>query len=187
MAASKAGMACWLGLITLLWSLHPLLFSRERGVLVMVVGTAVLALLGWLLDLQFLVAWSGGLGLVTLTVTLMLTAQTPNLWLGLSAGITLLALLDGSQRFAYLRHCQVEPGVLTAFLGVFLRLTGLSLASGVALALLVVSLPTHGAVTPAAGLLTIAGAGLFVGVVALFLLYTGRRAERGGGTPPVIP
>ena len=186
MAASKAGMACWLGLITLLWSLHPLLFSQQRAVLVLVVGTGVLALLGWLLDMQALVAWSGGLGLVNLTITLMLTAQPVNLWVGLSAGITLFALLDGSQRFAYLRRCQVEPGVLMAFLGVFLRLSGLSMASGIALALLVVNLPTQGAVASTAGLLTIAGAGRFVGAVALFLLYSSR-ADRGGRPPPVTP
>lgn len=186
MAASKAGMACWLGLITLLWSLHPLLFSQQRAVLVLVVGTAALALLGWLLDMQALVAWSGGLGLVNLTITLMLTAQPVNLWVGLSAGITLFALLDGSQRFAYLRRCQVEPGVLMAFLGVFLRLSGLSIASGIALALLVVNLPSP-AVASAAGLLTIAGAGLFVGAVALFLLYSSRRADKAGRPPLVTP
>jgi uncharacterized membrane protein YgdD (TMEM256/DUF423 family) len=56
----------------------------------------------------------------------------------------------------------------------FMRITGLSLATGIALALLVVNLPNQGAVAAAAGLLTIAGAAMFVGVVALFLLYTSR-------------
>lgn len=178
MAASKAGMACWLGLMTLLWSLHPLLLSQERAIVVLMVCTGMLALAGWLAGLQALVAWSGGVGLLNLTIALMLTAQPPNLWLGLSGGLTLLALLDGSQRLAYLRQCEVEPGVVTVFLGAYLQITVLSLAAGLALALLVVSLPTQGAVASAAGLLTIAGAGLFVGLLALFLLYTSRWPER---------
>jgi hypothetical protein len=176
-------MACWLGLITLLWSLYPLLFSHQRGVVVLVVLTGMLALAGWLIGMQFLVVWSGALGLLNLTITLILTTQPPNLWVGLSAGVTLLALLDGSQRFAYLRHCQVEPGVLTAWIGLYLRISALSLAAGLALAVLVVKLPTQGTIAAAAGLLTIAGAGLFVGVVALFLLYTSRWPERHGNLP----
>jgi hypothetical protein len=174
MAASKAGLGCWLGLMTLLWSLHPLLFSRARGVVMLMLLTGVLALVGWLTGFQLLVVWSGALGLVNLTLTLILTAQPPNLWVGLSAGITLLALLDGSHRFAYLRRCQVEPGVLAAWLGVFLRISGLSLAAGVALAQLVLHLADQSALAPAAGLLTIAGAAMFVGVVGLFLRYTSR-------------
>jgi hypothetical protein len=178
MAAHKTGLACWLGLITLLWSLYPLLFSQARGVVMLVVLTGGLALLGWLTGMQFLVVWSGGLGLFNLTLTLVITAQPPNLWVGLSAGITLLALLDGSHRFAYLKHCHVEPRVLMAWLGMFMRLTGISLLVGIVLALLVVNLPSQGEVTLAAGLLTIAGASLFVGVLALLLLYTGRWPER---------
>jgi hypothetical protein len=178
MAASKTGLACWLGLITLLWSLHPLIFSQVRGVVILIVIAGGLALVGWLTGMQLLVVWSGALGLFNLTLTLVLTGQPPNLWVGLSAGITLLALLDGSHRFAYLRHCQVEPGVLAVWLGVFLRLTGLSLVAGITLALLVVNLPTQGEITSAAALLTIAGASLFVGVLALLLLYTSRWPER---------
>jgi hypothetical protein len=177
MAAHKTGLACWLGLITLLWSLYPLLFYQARGVVILVILTGGLALFGWMTGTQFLVAWSGGLGLFNLTLALVITEQPPNLWVGLSAGITLLALLDGSQRFAYLRHCHVEPGVLTAWLGVFMRLTGLSLVAGIALVLLVVNLPSQGEITSAAGLLTIAGASLFVGVLALLLLYTSRWPE----------
>lgn len=178
MAAHKTGLACWLGLITLLWSLYPLLFTQARGIVMLAILTGGLALFGWMTGTQLLVAWSGGLGLFNLTLTLVITAQPPNLWVGLSAGITLLALLDGSQRFAYLRRCHVEPGVLTAWLGVFMRLTGLSLVAGIALALLVVNLPSQGEVAAAAGLLTIAGAGLFVGVLALLLHYTSRWPER---------
>jgi hypothetical protein len=178
MAASKTGLACWLGLITLLWSLHPLIFSQVRGVVMLIIITGGLALVGWLTSVQLLVVWSGALGLFNLTLTLVLTSQPPNLWVGLSAGITLLALLDGSQRWAYLRHCRVEPGVLAVWLGVFLRLTGLSLVAGITLALLVVNLPTQGEITSSAALLTIAGAGLFVGLLALLLLYTSRWPEQ---------
>lgn len=179
MAASKTGLGCWLGLMTLLWSLYPLLFSQARGVVVLATLTGGLALGGWLTSIQPLVVWSGGLGLLNLTLTLVLSAQPPNLWVGLSAGITLLALLEGSHRFAYLRHCQVEPGVLAGWLGMFLRITGLTLATGVALALLVVNLANQDAAASAAGLSTIAGAGLFVGVLGLLLLYTSRWPEGG--------
>ena len=128
--------------------------------------------------MPLLVVWSGALGLFNLTLTLVITAEPPNVWLGLSAGITLLALLDGSQRFAYLKHCYVVPGVLTAWLTVFMRIAGLSLAAGIALVLLVVNLPTQGGIASGAGVLTIVGASLFVGVLALLLLYTSRWPER---------
>jgi hypothetical protein len=178
MATYKTGLACWLGVSTLLWSLSPLLFSQARSIVMLTIVTAALALSGWLTATQVLVALSGGLGLLTLTLTLVITAQPPNLWLGVSAGITLFALLDGSQRFAYLRHCHVEPGVLTAWLGVFLRISGLSLLAGLAVALLVVNLPSRGEVAAVAGLLTIGGAGLFVALLALVLLYTNRWQAR---------
>jgi hypothetical protein len=174
MAAHQIGLACWLGLVTLLWSLYPLLFWRARGVIVLAVFTGGLAVFGWVSGMALPVVWSGALGLVNLTLALVITAQPPNAWIGLSAGITLLALLDGSQRFAYLKHCRVEPGVLTAWLAVFVRIAGLSLAAGVALILLVVSLPTRGGMASGAGVLTIVGASLFVGVLALLLLYTSR-------------
>mgnify|MGYP003295978034 CR=1 FL=1 len=51
-------------------------------------------------------------------------------------------------------------------------------AAGVALALLLVNLSRQGATVSAAGLLTIAGAGMFVGAVALFLLYATRRSAK---------
>jgi hypothetical protein len=178
MAAHKTGLACWLVLITLLWALYPLLFSQARGVMMLVVLTGGLALLGWMTGIQLLVVWGGGLGLFNLTLTLVIAAQPPNLGLGLSAGIILLALLEGSHRLAYVRHCQVESGVLTVWLGMFMRMTGLSLVAEIALALLVVHLPTQGEFALATGLLTIAGASLFVGVLALLLLYTSRWPER---------
>jgi hypothetical protein len=178
MAPHKIGLACWLGLMTLLWSLYPLLFSQARGVIVLTILTGGLGVLGWVTGMPLLVVWSGALGLCNLTLTLVITSQPPNVWLALSAGITLLALLDGSQRFAYLRHCHVEPGVLTAWLAVFIRIAGLSLAAGIALVLLMVNLPTQGGIASGAGVLTIVGASLFVGVLALLLLYTTRLPER---------
>jgi hypothetical protein len=178
MAANKIGLACWLGLMTLLWALYPVLFSQARGIVVLIILTGALALFGWVTGTQVLVVWSGALGLFNLTLTLVITAQPPNVWMGLSAGITLLALLDGSQRFAYVRHCHVEPGVLTAWLAVFVRIAGLSLAAGIALVLLVVSLPTQGGMASGVGVLTVVGASLFVGVLALLLLYTSRWPER---------
>jgi hypothetical protein len=178
MAAHTIGLGCWLGLTTLLWSLYPLLFSQARGIIVLAMLTGGLAACGWVTGVQFLVVWSGALGLLNLTLTLVITAQPPNVWVGLSAGITLIALLDGSHRFAYLRHCDVAPGVLTAWLAVFVRLAGLSLAAGITLALLVVNLSNHGEVASGAGLLTIVGASLFVGVLALLLLYTSRWPEK---------
>jgi hypothetical protein len=178
MAAYKIGLACWLGLMTLLWSLYPLLLSHARGIIVLSVLTGGLAVVGWMTGMPLLVVWSGALGLLNLTLTLVISAHPPNVWLGLSAGITLLALLDGSQRFAYLKHCYVESGVLTPWLTVFMRIVGLSIAAGLALILLVVSLPTLGGMASGAGVLTIVGASLFVGVLALLLLYTSRWIER---------
>jgi hypothetical protein len=174
MAASQTILGGWLGLITLLWSCQPLLFSHTRGVVLLAVATALLALVGWLLGVQLLVVWSGGLGLVNLTMTLALTGQAPNVWVGLSAGIALLALLDGSQRYSYLRRCRVEPGVMMAWLGTFIRLTGLSIAAAVALTLVLVNLAPQGVLLSAAGLLTIVGAVMFVGALALFLRYATR-------------
>jgi hypothetical protein len=177
MAASKIGLAVWLGLITLLWSLYPLCFSQARGVIILVILTVALASFGWATGTQLLVVWSGALGLFNLTLALVITAQPPNLWVGLSAGIALLALLDSSHRFGYIRHCHVEPGVLITWLAVSMRIAGLSLAAGVTLALLLVNLPTQGGIASGAGLLTIAGASLFVAVLALLLLYTSRWPE----------
>src|SRR5215471_14788455 len=107
-------LALWLGLLTLLWSLQPLLFSQARGIVVLALLSGVLATLGGLTSVRLFVVWSGGVGLLNLTMALLLTAYRPNLWVGLSAGLTLLALLDGQQCFAYLRYCQIEPGVVTA-------------------------------------------------------------------------
>ena len=174
MATGKIGLAIWLSLVTLLWALYPLLFSQARGVLVLAIITGVCAALGWLGSLQVLVFWSGIFGLVNATLALVLTSQPSNLWVGLGLGLTLLALLDGSQRFAYLRHCQVESGVISVLLDTFVRLSGLSLATS----LVLVTLGTHLAGFSVAGFLTIAGVGVFVGCFTLFLLYSSHTSGR---------
>ena len=164
----------WLGLITLLWSCHPLLLSQARGIVVLALFSGVLAALGGLSSMRLFVVWSGGVGLLNLTLALLLTAAPPNLWIGLSAGLTLLVLLDGHQCVAYLRYCQVEPGVLAALFGTLVRLSGLSLAAGVGTGLLVTALYDPPVDTAVAGYMTIIGAGGFVGFFAAFLLVTSR-------------
>ncbi len=173
MAASKIGLGIWLGGVTLLWALQPLLWSHARGVLVLSIVTALLALLAWLFKLPLLITWSGAVGLCNLTLALILTSQPPNLWAGLSAGITLLALMDGSHRFTYLRHCWLAPGVVMALLSPFVLLSGLTLAVGMALSF-IIPLAHQSVGTSAAGFVTITGACLLVGFLALFLLRTSR-------------
>jgi hypothetical protein len=174
MATGKIGLTIWLVAVTLLWALYPLFFSAARGVCVFAVLTGVIALLGWLSGLQLLVFWSGILGLLNITLALLLTAYPPSLWAGLSAGLTLLALLDGSQRFAYLRHCQVEPGVIRALLDTFIRLSGLSVAVAFGFGWLLVTLKPTLTGSAAAGFFTVAGACTFVGFLTIFLLYRSR-------------
>ncbi len=172
MTTRQIVVGLWLGLLTLLWSLQPLLLSQARGIVVLALLSGVLAVLGGLTSVRLFVVWSGGVGLLNLTMALLLTAYPPNLWVGLSAGLTLLALLDGYQCFAYLRHCQIEPDVMAALFGALVRLSGWSLAAGVGVGLLVTQLQSQGADTAAAGYMTIIGAGVFVGFFAAFLLAT---------------
>jgi hypothetical protein len=172
MSTRQVILGLWLGLLALLWSLHPLLLSQARGVVVLALLSGGLAVLGGLTSVRLLVVWSGGIGLLNLTMALLLTASPPNLWVGLSAGLALLALLDGHQCFAYLRHCQIEPGVMAALFGALVRLSGWSLAVGVSVGLLVTQLHSQGVDTAAAGYMTIIGAGVFVGFFAAFLLAT---------------
>jgi hypothetical protein len=167
-------LSLWLGLLTLLWSCQPLLLSQARGIVVLALFAGVLAGLGSLTGVRLLVVWSGGVGLVNLTLALLLTASPPHLWVGLSAGLTLLALLDGNQCVAYLRHCQIGPGVLVQLLGTLVRLSGWSLAAGVSVGYLVTALHAPHRDTVAAGYMTILGAGLFVGFFAAFLLISSR-------------
>jgi hypothetical protein len=178
MAANKIGLSIWLGAITGLWSFQPLLLSHTQSVLILSIATAIFALLGWLTGPPLLAIWSGGLGLSNLTLALVLTPHPPNLWVGLSAGITLLALVDGSHRFAYLRHCWLAPGVVAASLGTFVRLSGLTLAAGIVLGLLIASWGHQPGSTSAAGFVAIAGACIFAGSLAAFLLYTSRWSDR---------
>jgi len=159
-------------MLTLLWSLQPLLLSQARGIVVLALLCGVLAALGGLTSVRLLMVWSGGIGLLNLTMALLLTAYPPNLWVGLSAGVTLLALLDGHQSFAYLRHCQIEPGVVVALGGTLVRLSGWSLAAGVGVGLLVTQLYSQRVDTAAAGYMTIIGAGVLIGFFAAFLLAT---------------
>jgi hypothetical protein len=169
-------LSLWLGLLTLLWSCQPLLLSQARGIVVLALFAGILAGLGGLTGVRLLVVWSGGVGIVNLTLALLLTAAPPNLWVGLSAGLTLLALLDGNQCVAYLRYCQVEPGVLAQLLGTLVRLSGWSLAAGVSVGYLAAALHAPHMDTATAGYLTILGAGVFVGFFAAFLLTTSRWA-----------
>jgi hypothetical protein len=176
MRCKRVVLSLWLGLLTLLWSCHPLLVSQARGIVVLALCAGVLAGLGGLTSVRLLVVWSGGVGVVNLTLALLLTASPPNLWIGLSAGLTLLALLDGNQCVAYLWHCQVGPGVRAQLFGTLVRLSGWSLAAGVSVGYLVMVLYAPRMDTVAAGYMTMLGAGVLVGFFAAFLLATSRWA-----------
>jgi hypothetical protein len=174
MAARKIGLELWLGSVILLWTLYPLLFTRTRGVVVLVSVTGLLAVLGWLTGYQPLMIWSGGLGLCNLTLALVLVRQPPNLWTGLSAGLVLLAMIDSNHRMAYLRRGWIAPGVIPAMLGAFVRLSGLTLATSIVLGLLV-AFPAAGPGSfLGTGAFTIIGAGVFVTFLTLYLGYTNR-------------
>jgi len=176
MLVKQVVLSLWLGVLTLLWACHPLLLSQARGIVMLALFAGVLAGLGGLTRVRLLVVWSGGVGVVNLTLALLLTASPPNLWIGLSAGLTLLALLDGNQCVAYLWHCQIGPGVLAEVFGTLVRLSGWSLAAGVSMGYLVTALYAPRMDTVAAGYITILGAGVFVGFFAAFLLVTSRWA-----------
>lgn len=175
--ATRQIMGAWLGVITLLWALQPLLWSHARGVLALSFVTLLLAIIAWSFKLPILTAWSGAVGLCNLTLALVLTSQPPNLWAGLSAGLILFATLDGSHRFTYISACQLTPGVLTACLRVFMQLSGLALAAGVLLSLMI-PLAYQSISTSAAGALTITGACLVAAFLTLFLLRANRDSMR---------
>ena len=172
--ARQVVLHLWLGLITLLWSCQPLLLSQARGIVVLALFSGALAAFGGLTGVRLFVVWSGGVGLLNLTLALLFTAAPPNVWTGLSAGLTLLALLDGHQCITYLRYCQIEPDVLAALCGTLVRLSGLSLVATVGTGLLVTTLYDPRVDTAVAGYMTIIGAGGFVGFFAAFLLVTSR-------------
>ncbi|MCZ6872697.1 MAG: hypothetical protein O7G88_04075 [bacterium] len=176
MATRQTSLDIWLGCITILWALQPLLWSQARGVFAFSLATALLAFAAWCFSLPVLMTWSGAVGLCNLTLALVLSAQAPNLWAGLSAGITLLAMLDGNHRFTYLRYCQITPGVLTAFLNVFVQLSGLTLAVGITLSLFI-PMTRQSIAASAASVLTITGACLLIAFLSLFLLHTNRASE----------
>lgn len=177
MTVQKVALGVWLTLLTILWALHPVLFSPSRGVMIMAGATALLAVGGWLSGYQLCVVWSGLVGLGNFTLSLMITGQRPNLWVGMSAGLTLLALLDGSQCFAYLRRCHPEAGVLGVLFSAFLRLCGWSVAVGLSVVVLLVALHTPARNSTTAGLLTIVGAIVFLGGFAVFMLYANKVAN----------
>ena len=178
MAANKTGFIIWLSVLSVIWTLFPLLFAQSRGVIVLSLSTGVLALLGWGSRLQLFVFWSGIIGLLNITLVLVLTDHPANLWVGLSAGLILFALLDASQRWSYIKPCHVETGVISLMLDTFVRLSGLSLALGFMIGVfLTVVRPMLGNQS-FMGFLTLVGASLFAGFFAIFLLYTSRTARR---------
>ena len=173
MATRQIGVEIWVGSLALCWSGYPLLFSHAQGVVVLSVITAILAILGCVTGWQPVVMWSGAIGLGNLTLALLVTASPPNLWVGLSAGIVLLALVDGSHRLTYLRQCWLAPGVLPELCSTFVRLSGLTLGVGFLLGMLLIPLG-HFSIATTTGVMTIVGACLFVGALAVFLRYTSR-------------
>jgi hypothetical protein len=173
MATRQIGLEIWVAGLALCWSGYPLLFSHAQGVGALSVITALLALLGCITGWQPVVMWSAGIGLGNLTLALLVTAAPPNLWVGLSAGIILLALVDSSHRLTYLRRCWLAPGVLTALCSTFVRLSGMTLAVGFLLGMLLIPFGYFSMATTT-GMATIVGACLFVGTLAVFLRYTSR-------------
>lgn len=174
MTLRQYGWQLWVGLLALLWAVQPLVLSQARGTVILALLTGACALLGIALGLPLWVVWSGGLGVLNLTLALLITSHPTDLWLGLSAGLLLLGLLDGQQRLRYVRSCQVEPGVVAAFFRAFVSLSGWSLGAGIMLGLVLVQLAHQPLTATAAGYMTITGAGLFVGFFAAFLLVTSR-------------
>lgn len=174
MATGKIALAIWLGLATLLWSLHPLLFAQARGIQILAAVTGLFAILGWLISAPVFMFWSALTGLINVTLVLTLTAHPPNLWVGLSTGLLLFALLDGHQRWMYVQHCQLEPGMFMAMLEPFIRVSILATAVGLVIGSFLVALSDRAFDTSYVGILTITGAALFAGALTLFLLYTNR-------------
>lgn len=172
MATSQIILAVWLTLVTAIWALHPLLFTHARSVVLLSLVTGLFAVAGWQRNLKVLIFWSGLVGLLNMTLALLLTAQPPSFWVGLSAGLTLLALLDGSQRYAYIQLCQVECGVLVAMLDTFVRLSGLCIVTSLAIGALLLIWSSRLSSFSLAGFLTLAGASIFAGFFTLFILYT---------------
>ena len=174
MATGKIGLIIWLSLATVLWALHPLLFAYTRGTFLLAAATVALALLGWANGSQALVFWSGMIGLLNLTLALLLAGHPPNLWVGLSAGLTLFALLDGGHRWTAVRRARVESGMLTSMLDIFVRISGLSVGLGFCMGVVLVTLGPQVVDKSFISVLTLGGACLFAGFFTVFLLYTNR-------------
>ncbi len=177
MATGKMALTIWLGLATLLWSLHPLLFTQVRGVQLLAALTGLFAVLGWLSSSTAFLFWSALTGLINMTLVLTLTAHPPNLWVGLSTGLLLFALLDGHQRWTYVRHCQLESGMFMVMIEPFVRISVLATAVGLVIGSFLIALHEFAFNTAYVSLLTITGAALFAGALALFLLYTNRLSD----------
>jgi len=177
MAAGKIALTIWLGLAIALWTLHPLFFIQARGIQLLAALTGLFAVWGWLGDSAVSMFWSAFLGLINATLALILTAHPPNLWVGLSAGLLLFALLDGHQRWTYVRHCELEPGMFIGMLEPFVRVSTLAIVVGFAMGTLLVALNTFPFQASYVGALTIAGAALFAGTFTLFLLHTSRFSD----------
>ncbi|ETW93427.1 hypothetical protein [Candidatus Entotheonella palauensis] len=174
MATGKIALTIWVGLATVLWTLLPLFFAQARGIQFLAVLTGLFAVWGWLGGSAVLMFWSAFTGLINATLALVLTAHPPNLWAGLSAGLLLFALLDGHQRWAYVRHCELESGMFIGLLEPFIRVSALAIVAGFAMGLLLIALNALPFQASYVGALTIAGAALFAGAFTLFLLHTNR-------------
>ena len=94
MATSKIGIGIWMGCITVLWSLLPVLLSPARGTIILSLLVVLLAGFAWLTGIAPLLIWSGAVGLGNLTLALVMTSYPPSLWTGLGAGMTLLTLVS---------------------------------------------------------------------------------------------
>ncbi len=140
----------------------------------MAVLTGFFAALGWLGSAPVFIFWSALTGLVNATFALVLTDHPPNLWAGLSTGLLLFALLDGHQRWAYVRRCQLEPGLFMTMLEPFVRVSVLAIAAGLVMGSFLVAFNDVAFPSSYVGILTISGAALFAGALTLFLLYTNR-------------
>jgi hypothetical protein len=90
--ATRQIMSVWLGGITLLWALQPLLWSHARGVLILSIVTVLLALMAQAFKLPVLTTWSGAVGLC------LHTAQYPR------PGCRYLAKFDHSSGLSNHQH-----------------------------------------------------------------------------------
>ena len=174
MATGKIALNIWLGLAIALWSLYPLFYTQARGVHLLAALTGLLAVWGWLSGAATPMFWSALTGLLNATLALVLTAHPPNLWAGLGAGLLLFALLDGHQRWMYVRRCELEPGMFIAMIEPFIRISALAITLGLAIGVLLLALHALGWQASSVGVLTIGGAALFAGAFTLFLLHANR-------------